>query len=139
VINTNKQLEWKGLLKGVNELTLNVSGDCMQTVLAEGTSIKVARAKCYWPGDVVVFPNAGQLMVHRVIGLYRRNNKIKVLTQADRGLHPDKAVLLSEIVGKVITTDELLYRVTLVDRLWSVLRFLHFVFSYYISRAVGFK
>jgi phage repressor protein C with HTH and peptisase S24 domain len=124
------QHNWVDVLKADDQLTLTVSGDCMKGVIGQGSRIAIGIAEYYWPGDVIVFPNAEHLLVHRVIGVYQRGGVTKILTQADRGMRPDKSILFADVIGKVLTLDHKPFRISLFDRLRSSVRFLRFVIAH---------
>jgi len=81
-------------------LRVTIAGGCMKPGIADGTTLEVAAASVYWPGDVVVFRRGdGRLVAHRVIGA--RPGRW-LFTQADTGAAPDSAVHPADIVGRAL-------------------------------------
>jgi phage repressor protein C with HTH and peptisase S24 domain len=110
-------------------LSLTVAGNCMSDVLPPGSRIEICRTRTLLPGDVVVIPTGDTLVVHRVIGRYRRNHVAKVLTQADNATRPDMAVPLSAVVGRVVSVDGHPLKITPRSRLRAFGRFLAFAWN----------
>jgi hypothetical protein len=110
-------------------LSLRVNGGCMSDVLPSGCRIEIRRTRMLLPGDIVVIPAAGVLLVHRVIGGYRRRGVTKVLTQADRGTGPDMAVPVSEVLGRVVAVDGPPLNISPGCRIRSLMRFLGFAWE----------
>ena len=89
-------------------LRVTIAGGCMTPGIADGTTLEVAPARVYWPGDVIVFRRGdGRLVAHRVIGF--RPGKW-LFTQADGSAAPDSAVNPADIVGRALV------EVSLADR-----------------------
>jgi phage repressor protein C with HTH and peptisase S24 domain len=105
---------------------LQVRGDCMPGVLVHGSRIEIRRSRRLLPGDVVVIPRDEALLVHRVIGGYVRRGVVKVLTQADSGKRPDRAVPVSAVLGRVVSVEGVALKIDLRSRLWALGRFLRF-------------
>lgn len=131
---TARPLALLEMLRGVAEeggLRLPVIGDCMTPWVRSGAYVTVsAPHRLYLPGDVVVLLNGERrLLVHRVIGGYRRRGVWKWLTQADAAARPDNAVISACIVGLVSggDCDPALVRIPLRHRLWAVGRFIRFI------------
>jgi hypothetical protein len=61
---------WKEALKKSGFGLATVAGDCMSPVLNVGDKvyIKHSAPSCYRTGDIVVFPLADSLMMHRIVG-----------------------------------------------------------------------
>jgi hypothetical protein len=87
---------------------VEVRGDCMAPGLADGERVRVAAARFYWPGDVVVFlaPD-GRLLAHRVLGyrLHRRDRfhggALALVTRGDSCAVHDAPVPLARVLGRV--------------------------------------
>lgn len=76
--------------------------------IAAGTTLEVAPARLYWPGDVIVFRRRdGRLVAHRVIGA--RPGRW-LFTQADASVAPDSAVHPADIVGRALVEVSLANR-----------------------------
>jgi hypothetical protein len=84
---------------------VEVRGDCMAPRLADGDRVRVAAARFYWPGDVVVFraPD-GRLLAHRVLG-YRfdrsHGGALALVTRGDSCVVHDAPVPLARVLGRV--------------------------------------
>jgi hypothetical protein len=105
-------------------LAIRVNGRCMQPQLQHGAVVRVRSAPRYWPGDVVVYRNRqGLLLVHRVLGYYRRRGRWQLLIQADGAPGPDQGARPEQILGRV--TD---VRVTIPRRFWAISRYLRHAF-----------
>ena len=88
-----------------DELQLTVQGDCMTPSLGNGERIEITGARFYWPGDILVYRDQyGRLLVHRLLGYYRRNGAWKYLIQADNARGADMGAVRSQIIGKVVST-----------------------------------
>lgn len=101
----------------------------MSDVLPAGSRIEIRGTRIVLPGDVVVVPAGDNLVVHRVIGGYRRRHVAKVLTQADNATRPDMAVPLSTVIGRVVSVDGHPLKITPRARLRAFGRFLAFVWA----------
>jgi len=107
-------------------LELKVSGTCMAPLLPAATSVLVAPALLYLPGDLIVFrSHGGRLFTHRLIGIYRRRGRWRYLAQPDRASAPDGAVLHEQIIGRVCGGEVCreLAAIPLRHRFWATLRF----------------
>ena len=89
-------------LAGDDTVAVTVKGDCMMPWIESDSLVHVTPLNTYWPGDiVVVLSRQGQYLAHRVIGLYKKQGQVKVLTQADSSFTPDTAVHLNAVLGRV--------------------------------------
>ncbi len=81
---------------------VEVRGDCMAPRLADGERVRVAAARLYWPGDVVVFraPD-GRLLAHRVLGYRLHRGRPALVTRGDTCLVHDAPVPLAQVLGRV--------------------------------------
>lgn len=87
-------------------MTLVVDGQCMGDSLPDGSQVRVARQRIYWPGDIVVYGRGdGKLVSHRLLGLLPGITGWLVLTTADNAAEPDMPTSLSRVVGKVLSVD----------------------------------
>ena len=87
--------------------------------------MRVAAARCYLPGDVVVFRAAGGgLVAHRLLGYRLRAGRLALVTRGDACPVHDAPVLLEAVLGRVETV-----RPGLAARAAALGRFLGLVFS----------
>lgn len=107
-------------------LTMRVQGSCMDSSIPDSSRVRIRRTRLPLPGDVVVLPVEDRLLVHRVIGAYRRNGTWKVLTRADRGTRPDMAVPASAVIGKVVSKNGHRLHISVRTRILAFARFLRF-------------
>lgn len=84
-------------------IEVRVRGRCMEPLLAEGTRVRVAPARLYWPGDVLVFqaPDGG-LLAHRLLGCRRHGGAWALVTRGDSCSTHDSPVPPSRVVGRVL-------------------------------------
>jgi hypothetical protein len=81
-------------------LRVTIAGGCMMPGIAQGSTLEVAAARVYWPGDVIVFRRGdGQLVAHRFIGL-RPGRPARLFTQADAARTADSALAATDVVGR---------------------------------------
>ena len=103
----------------------------MAPVLENGQRVTVRSSSLYIPGDIIVFSDDfGQLLAHRLLGIYLKKGSVRYLTQADNAACADKGVTRQQIVGKI------LHPVPLSKRLHSIGRFLHFIGKWITARAI---
>ncbi|HEV7785517.1 MAG TPA: S24/S26 family peptidase [Thermoanaerobaculia bacterium] len=81
---------------------VEVRGDCMAPRLADGDRVRVAAARFYWPGDVVVFRSPdGRLLAHRVLGYRLHGGAPALVTRGDSCVVHDAPVPLVRVLGRV--------------------------------------
>jgi len=83
-------------------------------------------------GDIVVFNNAGNLYVHRVVSKKRRKEETSYITKGDFSLNFDskvKGLCLEDIIGKVIVVKNERGDLYLNNSLWSFLGYFIAIFS----------
>jgi len=99
---------------------VEVRGDCMAPRLADGERVRVAAARFYWPGDVVVFraPD-GRLLAHRVLGLRLHRGSLALVTRGDSCVIHDAPVPLVRVLGRTAGAAP-----SLADRAAALRRFL---------------
>lgn len=99
---------------------VRVRGDCMAPLIADGEQVRVAAARAYWPGDVVVFRAAdGRLLAHRLLGYRPRAGGFALVTRGDACAVHDAPVRPAAVLGRIETA-----RPVLAVRARSLLRFL---------------
>ncbi|HEV8581346.1 MAG TPA: S24/S26 family peptidase [Thermoanaerobaculia bacterium] len=99
---------------------VNVRGDCMAPLLADGERVSVTAARAYWPGDVVVFRAAdGRLLAHRLLGYRPHAGSFAFVTRGDACVVHDAPVSRADVLGRVEAA-----RPALTLRARAVLRFL---------------
>jgi hypothetical protein len=83
-------------------VAVRVRGGCMEPILADDREVRVAAARRYWPGDVVVFRAAdGRLLAHRLLGYRRHRGAFALVTRGDSCAVHDAPVPLGEVLGRV--------------------------------------
>ncbi len=86
--------------EGAVEVT--VRGDCMAPAFADGDRVRVAAARLYLPGDVVVFRAAdGRLLAHRLLGYRPWSGRLALVTRGDSCPVHDAPVPLAAVLGRV--------------------------------------
>jgi hypothetical protein len=99
---------------------VRLRGGCMAPGLADGDRVRVAAARFYAPGDVVVFRAAdGRLVAHRLLGYRLHAGAPALVTRGDACPVHDAPVPLAAVLGRVEGA-----RPTLVARAVALLRFL---------------
>jgi hypothetical protein len=84
------------------EVEVTVRGGCMAPGLADGGRVRVAAARFYLPGDVVVFRAAdGHLVVHRLLGYRPFAGRLALVTRGDTCPVHDAPVPLAAVLGRV--------------------------------------
>lgn len=104
---------------------VGVRGDCMAPLFAGGDRVRVAAARLYLPGDVVVFRAAGGgLVAHRLLGYRLHAGRLALVTRGDACPVHDAPVPLAAVLGRVETV-----RPTLAARAAAIGRFLRLAVS----------
>ncbi len=104
--------------EGAVEVT--VRGGCMAPIFADGDRVRVAAARLYLPGDVVVFRAAdGRLLAHRLLGYRPWAGRLALVTRGDSCPVHDAPVPLAAVLGRVAGAHP-----TLRARLRAAWRFL---------------
>lgn len=99
---------------------VGVRGDCMAPLFAGGDRVRVAAARFYAPGDVVVFRSAGGgLVAHRLLGYRLHAGALALVTRGDACPVHDAPVPLAAVLGRVEAV-----RPTLAARAAALGRFL---------------
>ncbi|MFL6194444.1 MAG: S24/S26 family peptidase [Thermoanaerobaculia bacterium] len=81
---------------------VSVRGDCMDPVLADGDRVRVAAARFYAPGDVIVFrAGDGRLTAHRLLGYRFHQGRMALVTRGDGCVVHDPPVPLAAVLGRV--------------------------------------
>ncbi len=95
-------------------LRVTIAGACMAPGIVAGSTLEVAPARRYWPGDVIVFRRGdGRLVAHRVIGV-RPGRPARLLTQADAAVAADSALCAADVIGRARVAVSLRDRVKAV-------------------------
>lgn len=85
---------------------VTVRGGCMAPLLSDGERVAVAPARVYWPGDVVVFQDAGgRLLVHRLLGWRPWAGSLACVTRGDGCPCHDAPVPRARLLGRVIAPE----------------------------------
>ncbi|HEY4563785.1 MAG TPA: hypothetical protein VIJ36_12450, partial [Thermoanaerobaculia bacterium] len=81
---------------------VTVRGGCMAPGIADGDRVRVAAARVYLPGDVVVFRAAdGRLLVHRLLGYRPWAGGLALVTRGDSCPVHDAPVPRTAVLGRV--------------------------------------
>lgn len=84
--------------------------------------------------DIIVFKNETQMIVHRVIYKFRRNNELHFVTKGDSSLFPDKFLVSDdEFIGKVVGIKKDGKEINLETFSGKVISLFYFVYSYLIG------
>lgn len=120
-----KQALDKALKSLANEdaLQVRINGSCMMPLIADGAMIQIRNQRKYLPGDILVKRvHNGQLVAHRLLGIYPRRGTLYFITRADNAAREDGAVTEGQIIGRV-TGGECMpeaIHITLTTRLQAV-------------------
>jgi signal peptidase I len=99
---------------------VTVRGGCMAPRIADGDRVRVAAARLYLPGDVVVFRAAdGRLLVHRLLGYRPWGRGLALVTRGDSCPAHDAPVPRAAVLGRVADAAP-----TIPARLRALWRFL---------------
>lgn len=125
-----------GVFEALRELAreapveVSVRGDCMAPLLADGGRVRVAAARFYKPGDVVVFrASDGRLVAHRLLGYRLHAGALALVTRGDACPVHDAPVPLAAVLGRVEAV-----RPTLAARAAALRRFLGLAVSSSLRR-----
>ena len=112
---------------------VTVRGGCMAPLLADGGRARVAAARLYLPGDVVVFRAAdGRLLAHRLLGYRLHAGRVALVTRGDACPVHDAPVPYDAVLGRVEAA-----RPTAAQRLRAVLHFLGLALGRPPGRTLG--
>ncbi len=80
-----------------------ITGNSMLPLLRDGDRVLVAHDRTpIRMGDVIVFWQSNQLIIHRVIRIERTPDTARFLTKGDNGLSFDPLVNADQVIGKVL-------------------------------------
>ncbi len=87
-------------------VSVRICGACMEPRIPNGAVVRVARRRFYLPGDVLVFCGADdRLTAHRLVGAWWWLGRFRLFTRGDKALGLDSAILVSDVVGRVVGGD----------------------------------
>jgi hypothetical protein len=89
------------LASQVDHLLIPVSGFSMAPTLRPGDRITISKG-FYLPGDILVFSQGEQLVVHRLLGWWWQGGEIRCITRGDNRDWIDSLVPGTMILGKVL-------------------------------------
>jgi len=126
-----------GLLQPGDTLAIRIKGVCMLPLLHEGDLVTVQKARCYWPGDVLVFSGTTQsLMVHRLLGWVPGGRSgWRVMTRSDVAARIDALLSHDQVLGKVVELEGRAFTVTLAQRCRSLGACLHWLAVLLVRKA----
>lgn len=89
------------------QAALRVDEDSMEPDLRKGQVVGISFGRVFLPGDVVVFRDRqeGVLHAHRLVGYRRWHGKWAAIASADNASSLDAPVPLEEVVGRVSYAD----------------------------------
>jgi hypothetical protein len=91
----------------------------MSPCLVDGSLVRIAAARRLLPGDILAYRDGnGRMVLHRLIGYYRRQGHWRLLLQADSAMRPDPGIAGERVLGKAIEVQ-----IPLGHRLWATLRY----------------
>lgn len=96
----NKVLEFN--LRCTGSLWINVEGISMRPILKSGNRVEIHKKEKYEIGDVVVFRDGDNMIVHRII----KYTADHIITKGDNVCYSDLPVSPSDILGKVISIEK---------------------------------
>lgn len=106
-------------LFGDEPAVVPVRGHSMEPLLCDGDVVRLERVTALRAGDLVVFPETnGRLVLHRLLGSYRRGGRRWLLTQGDAAPLPDVRVAPESVLFRAAVS------VSATDRLRARLRYL---------------
>ena len=85
-------------------ITLRVSGKSMYPLIREGEPIYIEKCdpRALSIGDIITFRKNGIYVTHRVLGLIKKDNGIRLVTKGDNEINIDPPVSPNHIVGKAL-------------------------------------
>lgn len=109
-------------------LSLRIRGDCMTPLIADGDWVQSLPRQLYLPGDIVIYCNRhGQLVAHRLLGIYRSSGRWLAVTAADNSTEVDSRFRSAGILGRVTHADDTTLKITLGQRWQALRRFIRFI------------
>ena len=102
--------------------SIPVTGDSMLPLIQEDDRVLVAHGYAeIRPGDVIVFWQAGKLLIHRVIHVYGDRSSPAYLTKGDHAREFDSSVSAQEIIGKAVSIERRNRRISIDTPTWRIL------------------
>ena len=75
----------------------------MRPCLDDGEAVRILDRGALLPGDIVAYcDDDGRMVLHRLIGWYRRNGSWRLLLQADSARRPDRGIPRERALGKAV-------------------------------------
>lgn len=124
--------DWLRELGREESLCITARGDCMAPLIADGARLRVAPARRYYPGDVIVCRAAnGSYRVHRLLGSARWRGRRVFVTRGDNSGQVDGRVGAGDLLGKVCggECDKRAVNATLYWRGVALARFARFALA----------
>jgi len=92
------------VLQHVSRCALRVRGDSMHPTIRDGDLVIVenSRVRRLEPGDIVVFPTAEGLCVHRVVGVTSNSGRKMLITAGDGNRGQDALLDPADVIGRVV-------------------------------------
>lgn len=96
-----------------------ITGNSMLPLMRTGDQVLVAHDCSHIrTGDVIVFWQSNQLIIHRVIRIRQTSDTICFLTKGDNGLSLDPPVREDQVIGKVLAVRQDNREISLDTRMW---------------------
>lgn len=89
-------------LRCMGKLQIVVEGNSMRPILKPGDTIEISKKKIYKIGDIVVFKEKDNRIVHRIIAYDQEH----LITKGDNVCYSDLPIMYEDIMGKVSSVDK---------------------------------
>ncbi|MBI5099227.1 MAG: signal peptidase I [Nitrospirae bacterium] len=121
----------ESILKNKTNLKIPVIGDSMSPVLRTGDTIYVEPVKTeeLSIGDILVYKTQGNMVAHRLVRIFRNNEKCMFMTKGDTFLSVDSPLKESDIIGRVYAVGKPGMVLNLKKGIFSIFNRLSFLLS----------
>ena len=102
-----------------------ITGQSMHPIFQDGDRVLITHG-CTGTrrGDVVVFRQQGKLVAHRVLRIYKDDEKLVLITKGDNAPHLDPPLRAEQVVGQVLAVERGSQRMDLTTAAWRILGWL---------------
>jgi len=102
-----------------------ITGNSMLPLLRDGDHVLVAHDDAHIQvGDVIVFWQSKQLIVHRIIHIERMPTQLGFLTKGDNAVFCDPLVRADQVIGRVLAVRRDQQEISLDTRGWRALGYI---------------